>query len=210
MTGERSRWDADVPFNASPLTRRTRAPLPITFHLIFCSTHTRKRTTRFLIFPSCRLRRSSPPPPLCSFPRPAAHSPLRRSSLLFPSCFSPSPSTLTMSCCLLPSLPLGAEAIAECQGSSDHSAINHNWGWLVVGWDPCTGKAWLACLHWSWRSCLVFSLFFLPSLLFVCVRVRRCACALMCRKCSEPTGLWRAGLTLSSQSEDKTERNVAK
>lgn len=144
--------------------------------------------TSFLVhpLPSRRLRHSSPPPrpppptlPLCSSPHflplsPVAYFPsvslIPHSPLSFSFLFSFPHSLLS-----IPPLPLGAEATEKCRVGFDHGSVNHNWGWRVAGWDPCTGKPWLACLHSASRSPrLPFSS--LPLWACLCESESECMC----------------------------------
>lgn len=161
-------------FQLNPYTHHT--DIPASFHI-----HP---------LPSCRLRHSStplrPPPPtplfvplLISSPfSPVAyfpsvslnpHSPLSFPFLFFSTIHHP---PLFYSLLSIPPLPLGAEATEKCRGGFDHGGVNHNWGWRVAGWDPCTGKPWLACLHSALR--LPRFSFFFSAFVSVCVYVCLC------------------------------------
>lgn len=198
MTGEwsrnESRWDADVPFNASPLSRHTRSSANL-FSPRFCSTHTQTHnpvpyfsfvSPPSLLSSSATLFLSSSCCPLSS---PTSVSPF---SLLV---FLPQPlQCLTVYSLRCPWVLKQQRSVRAPLITAPLTTIEGDFWWdetrvpEKLAWPACIGNG----------ACLVFYLLSSQPFVCVCIRARRCVRMLMCRKCSEPTGLWRAGLTLSS------------
>lgn len=206
MTAEWSRnksgWDAgaDVPFNASLLSLWTREDtLPISFPFLSCflSSFIPHIHLRSLIFSPPLLPSSSATPLLVLLPTLLLFLHMTLYSLFFPFLslclfFSPTnPHNLLPSSHPAPKpqplpLPLGDEATAECRGASDHSSVNHNWGWHVAGWDPLYRKSLAGLPAIRAGAFLVFS--FPPSSLSVFVSVSEWVCIACPRNVEEMFG----------------------